>query len=141
MTAVRLRPDDALVVVDVQNDFVTGSLAVSGGGEIIAVLNRYLATFGQRALPVVATRDWHRPDHCSFREQGGPWPPHGVAGTDGARFVPGLALPADVIVVSKATTSDREACSGFAGTDLDRQLRARGAAGALSAGSRPTTAW
>jgi nicotinamidase/pyrazinamidase len=126
MTSIPLQTGDALVVVDMQNDFVTGTLAVPGGGAIVPVLNRYLAAFRGRSLPVVATRDWHPAGHCSFRERGGPWPPHCVAGTAGAQFVAGLALPPDAIVVSKATEPDQEAYSTFAGTDLDRQLRARG---------------
>ncbi len=138
---VMLQAGDALVVVDMQNDFVTGSLAVSGGGEVVAPLNRYVAAFRARSLPVVATRDWHPPDHCSFRARGGPWPPHCVAGTDGARFVAGLALPPDVIVVSKATEPDQEAYSAFAGTDLDASLRALGVGAACSSAvSRPITA-
>jgi nicotinamidase/pyrazinamidase len=128
MTRVTLQPGDALVVVDMQNDFVTGTLSVPGGGEIVPVLNRYLAAFRERSLPVVATRDWHPARHCSFRERGGPWPAHCVAGTAGAQFVAGLALPPGAIVVSKATEPDREAYSTFAGTDLDRQLRALGVA-------------
>jgi nicotinamidase/pyrazinamidase len=121
-----LRPGDALVIVDMQNDFVSGSLAVPGGGEVIAVLNRYIDIFTRQRLPVIATRDWHPLRHRSFRESGGNWPAHCVASSAGAAFVPALALPPDAIVISKGTQTDREAYSGFEGTDLDRQLRARG---------------
>jgi nicotinamidase/pyrazinamidase len=121
-----LRPGDALVIVDMQNDFVSGSLAVPGGGEVIPVLNRYIGIFARQNLPVIATRDWHPLRHRSFRECGGDWPAHCVASSAGAAFVPALALPADAIVISKGTQTDREAYSGFEGTDLDRQLRARG---------------
>lgn len=127
MTTVRLGPGDTLVITDVQNDFVTGSLAVRGGAEIIPMLNRYAVAFAARSLPVFATRDWHPRDHCSFRERGGPWPPHCVADTSGADFAPGLALPPDTTIVSKATRPDREAYSAFSGTDLDASLRSRGA--------------
>ena len=126
MSKVDLKAGDALLVVDVQNDFVTGSLAVRGAPEIIPVLNRYLAVFARHTLPVLATRDWHPPDHCSFHAQGGPWPPHCVAGTTGAAFAPGLALPAHATIVSKATAADRDAYSGFAGSDLGAALRSRG---------------
>jgi len=126
MNPIRLQPGDALIVVDMQNDFVNGSLAVPGGAGIVPALNRHVAAFRGRSLPVVATRDGHSPDHCSFRDCGGPWPSHCVGGTEGAQFVPGLALPSDAIVVSKATQADQEAYSGFAGTDLDSQLRTRG---------------
>lgn len=117
---------DALVVVDVQNDFVTGTLAVPEGAEVIAPLNRAAALFAQRGLAVVATRDWHPPDHCSFAAQGGPWPPHCVAGTTGADHVPALRLPASTIPVLKATRPEADAYSGFSGTSLAERLRGRG---------------
>lgn len=119
------RPGDALVLVDLQNDFVAGgALAVPGGDEVVAGLNAWAAAFAATGLPVVATRDWHPPDHCSFQARGGPWPAHCVAGTPGARFVPGLALPRGALIVDKGTAPDREAYSGFAGTDLAASLRA-----------------
>jgi nicotinamidase/pyrazinamidase len=114
---------DALVVVDVQNDFLPGgSLAVPDGAAVVPVLNAWLERFGALGLPVFATRCWHPPDHCSFRAQGGPWPPHCIAGTRGAEFAPDLALPPDAVVISKATRADRDAYSGFDGTDLDQRL-------------------
>jgi nicotinamidase/pyrazinamidase len=120
-------PGDALLVVDAQLDFLPGGrLAVPGGDAVVPVLNAYIAAFVRRGLPVFATRDWHPPDHCSFGERGGPWPPHCVAHSDGARFAPLLDLPCAVTIVSKATEADRDAYSGFEGTDLDRLLRAAG---------------
>jgi nicotinamidase/pyrazinamidase len=125
---VQLARGDALVIVDVQNDFVPGgSLAVPRGDEIVPVLNQYIAAFLAAGLPVYATRDWHPADHCSFREHGGIWPAHCIAETAGAAFVTGLRLPASAIIVSKATGRDRDAYSGFAGTDLEARLRAAGA--------------
>ena len=121
------RPGDALIVVDVQNDFLPGgALAVPHGDEVIPVLNEWIDRFRAAGLPIVATRDWHPPDHCSFSPQGGPWPVHCVAGTHGAAFAPGLRLPPDTIVISKATRSDREAYSGFQGTELAERLRELG---------------
>ncbi|MDO8248216.1 MAG: isochorismatase family protein [Rhodoferax sp.] len=121
---VSLQAGDALVIVDVQSDFLAGgSLAVPRGDEVIAVLNGYLAAFQEAGLPVLATRDWHPPDHCSFLPQGGPWPPHCVAGSAGANFAPRLKLPADAILISKATDRHSDAYSGFEGTALDRLLR------------------
>lgn len=82
---------DALVAVDVQNDFLPGgALAVANGDEIIGPLNRVLELFGRRKLPVFATRDWHPPGHCSFVERGGPWPPQCVRESRGAAFSPRL---------------------------------------------------
>jgi nicotinamidase/pyrazinamidase len=122
-----LQTGDALLVVDVQNDFLPGgSLAVPGGDEVIPVLNHYLVTFEAHGLPIFATRDWHPPDHCSFHAQGGPWPIHCVAGTQGAEFAPGLQLPLSTSVISKATSSEQDAYSGFEGTELDSQLRRAG---------------
>jgi nicotinamidase/pyrazinamidase len=126
MTPATLRPGDALVVVDVQNDFVTGALRVPDAAAIIPVMNRYIRDFRRRGLPIVATRDWHPADHVSFRERCGPWPAHCVAGTLGAAFAAGLELPADTLLVSKATQSSADAYSGFERTDMDRLLRARG---------------
>lgn len=121
------RAGDALLIVDVQNDFLPGgSLAVAGGDAAIAPLNGWLGRFAPARLPVCATRDWHPADHCSFAAQGGPWPPHCVAGTPGAQFAAALALPADAVVISKATTREADAYSGFAGTDLHARLQALG---------------
>lgn len=118
---------DALLIVDVQNDFLPGgALAVEQGDAVIPALNRYIDAFVTRGLPVVATRDWHPEAHCSFREQGGPWPPHCRANTEGAEFARQLGLPADATVISKATTPDQDAYSGFQGTDLDQRLQAAG---------------
>lgn len=125
--AIRLRTGDALVLVDVQLDFLPGgSLAVPHGDEVVPALNRYIAVFRGLTFPVVATRDWHPPDHCSFKAQGGPWPPHCVAGSDGARFAALLDLPCEGRIVSKATTRDKDAYSGFEGTDLDDWLKHAG---------------
>jgi nicotinamidase/pyrazinamidase len=123
--AEQLRAGDALLVVDVQRDFLPGgSLAVAGGGSILAPVNACIERFVARGLPVCASRDWHPPDHMSFQAQGGPWPPHCIAGTPGADFPAALALPASSLVVSKACTPEREAYSAFGGTDLHRWLRA-----------------
>lgn len=118
------QPGDALIVVDVQNDFLPGgALGVPDGNAVVPVLNRYIQCFEEQGLPIVATRDWHPPNHISFVERGGPWPPHCVAQTRGAQFAADLKLPVGARVVSKATTRDEEAYSGFQGTQLDRDLR------------------
>lgn len=118
---------DALIVVDVQKDFLPGGrLAVPHGDEVIPVLNRYISLFQGRGLPVFLTRDWHPPEHCSFQAQGGPWPPHCVASTAGAEFASTLDIPAGTPVISKGTERRRDAYSGFEGTDLDRRLEKLG---------------
>lgn len=113
---------DALLIVDVQNDFLPGgALAVARGDEVIAPLNRWIARFEVTGRLIVATRDWHPTDHVSFRDQGGAWPIHCVAGTPGAAFALALELPATCMVISKATGRE-EAYSGFSGTGLARRL-------------------
>ena len=120
-------PGDALVIVDVQNDFLPGgSLAVPDGDEVISVINTWIRRFRAAGLPVFATRDWHPADHCSFQEQGGPWPPHCVAGTKGAAFSPELTLPPAVGIVSKAMNPEMDAYSDFEDTGFADQLRELG---------------
>lgn len=123
----QLKPGDVLLVTDIQNDFLPGgSLAVAGGDEVVPVLNRYIGAFERQDLPVYATRNWHPAGHCSFREQGGPWPVHCVAGTHGAKLASALRLPHFTILISKATSPDQEVYSSFQGTGLDHHLRAAG---------------
>jgi nicotinamidase/pyrazinamidase len=125
---IRLQSGDALIIVDVQKDFIPGgSLAVPSGEEVVPVLNRYIDLFRERNLPIFATRDWHPANHCSFVAQGGAWPPHCVQGSPGAEFASDLALPEGAFVISTATSPDREAYSGFSETDLHSRLRALGA--------------
>ncbi len=122
-----LRKGDALIIVDVQNDFLPGgALGVPGGNAVIEPLNRCILAFERCGLPIFATRDWHPAEHCSFQSNGGPWPEHCVAGTLGARFAAGLILSPSARIVSKAMTPQSEAYSGFQGTDLAAQLACAG---------------
>jgi nicotinamidase/pyrazinamidase len=122
----QLVPDqaDALVIVDVQNDFLPGgTLAVDQGSDILPVLNACIDLFRRKGLSIYASRDWHPASHCSFLAQGGTWPPHCIAGTSGAEFPAELALPETAIIVSKAVTENQDAYSAFQGTHLADELR------------------
>lgn len=122
-----LKNGDAVILVDVQNDFIPGGkLSVPQGDKVPLVINRYIEMAKSKGLPIFATRDWHPADHSSFKEQGGPWPPHCVAGTRGAEFATDLNLPSDASIISKGTKVERDAYSGFGETDLDEKLRAAG---------------
>ena len=115
-----------LVVVDIQKDFCPGgAVPVNEGSKIIPILNKYVERFAESGAPVIFTRDWHPPDHSSFKAQGGVWPPHCVQNSDGAKFHPDLLVPSDAEIVSKADKKD-EAYSFFKGTDLAERLRKRG---------------
>ena len=109
----------ALLVVDMQVDFCEGgALAAHDTESLIETVNALIDDYVKQGKLVIFSCDWHPADHCSFREQGGQWPVHCVAGTPGAEFHPGLKLPACYLMVSKATASDKEAYSAFDGTGL-----------------------
>jgi nicotinamidase/pyrazinamidase len=116
---------EALLIVDFQNDFTPGgALGVEGGDEIAGRLNELAAD--ARFEVVVATRDWHPADHGSFREQGGIWPVHCVAGTEGAELHSGLDRSRLDAVVDKGQDVEADGYSGFEATLLEELLRARG---------------
>ena len=109
---------DALVIVDVQNDFCPGgSLAVPDGDQVVPVLNRYARRFAEAGATIFASRDWHQAVTKHFQAHGGTWPPHCVQGTRGAEFHPDLQLPGAAIVVSKGTDPNADAYSCFQGSD------------------------
>ena len=127
MSAIVLGKGDALLIVALQNDFLPGgALAVPRGDLVIAPINALIDLYHDRGLPIYASRDWHPDDHCSFTAQGGPWPPHCVAATEGALFSEALHLPEEAIVVSKALTAAEDAYSAFNGTGLARSMLADG---------------
>lgn len=127
MSAIVTGKGDALLIVDLQNDFLPGgALAVPNGDRVIAPINALIDLYHGRGLPIYASRDWHPEDHCSFTAQGGPWPPHCVAASEGALFSEALRLPEEAIVVSKALTAQEDAYSAFNGTGLARSMLADG---------------
>jgi nicotinamidase/pyrazinamidase len=119
--------DAALVLVDIQNDLCPGgALAVAQGDLIVEVVNRLMRVFPL----VISTQDWHPANHISFKEQGGPWPPHCVQGTRGAELH--LALETETVAhyFRKASSPDKDAYSEFEGVDengrtLDETLKSR----------------
>ncbi|MFA4647782.1 nicotinamidase [Pyrococcus kukulkanii] len=118
-------PEEALIIVDMQRDFMPGgALPVPEGDKIIPKVNEYIKRFREKGALIVATRDWHPEDHISFKERGGPWPKHCVQNTPGAEFV--VDLPEDAVIISKATDPEKEAYSGFEGTNLAEILREKG---------------
>jgi nicotinamidase/pyrazinamidase len=109
---------DALSVTDMQADFLPGgALAVPEGDKVIAPLNRVIGLFHRKKRPIFFTRDWHPPDHMSFKRQGGPWPPHCVQNTPGARFHGDLKIPEGSVIISKADKKDVEEYSTLYGRD------------------------
>ncbi len=124
---VKLTPYDALLVVDVQKDFMPGgALPVPEGDRVIEPLNKYIEIFASKELPVFASRDWHPESHVSFKENGGIWPSHCVQWSEGAEFHDGLKLPSDTFIINKGDRPELEAYSAFQGTLLDSLLKERG---------------
>ncbi len=123
---------EALIVVDIQNDFCPGgSLGVAGGDAVVPVLNAYMEQAQEASVPIFFSRDWHPPHTHHFQAEGGPWPPHCVQGTHGAEFHPQLHLPEGTTVVSKGMSERDEGYSAMEaltaeGRPLAEILRERG---------------
>jgi nicotinamidase/pyrazinamidase len=118
--SIQIGDRDALIVVDVQNDFLPGgALAVAEGDRIFEPLRRLMPLFGR----VYATRDWHPKNHGGFQAQGGPWPYHCLQDSPGAQFSPKLETQHVDVVISKGIDPKTEGYSGFDGTDLAQRLR------------------
>jgi nicotinamidase/pyrazinamidase len=110
----------ALLIIDFQNDFTSGgALAVPEGEEIAGPVKRLAEHFDF----IAATRDWHPPDHASFKTEGGPWPVHCVQGTHGAEFHPAMQGIGVDAVVNVGQSREDEGYSGFEKSDLARILR------------------
>ncbi|MEM3606639.1 MAG: isochorismatase family protein, partial [Candidatus Bathyarchaeia archaeon] len=127
MEKVKVDKESALIIVDVQNDFLPGgALPVPNGDKVIPILNKYIELFNKVGAAIFATRDWHPPNHISFKTQGGIWPPHCIQNSKGAEFASNLKLPKNVNIISKAVNPNMEAYSGFEGTDLALKLKELG---------------
>ncbi|MCS6946148.1 MAG: nicotinamidase [Steroidobacteraceae bacterium] len=129
--ATRLRTGDprqrALLVVDMQVDFMPGgALPVPEADRLVPLINAYVAAFADAGALLIFSRDWHDPAHESFRSQGGPWPVHCVAGSDGAAFAPGLHVPPSALIVSKGVEPRSNGYSAFEATRLAETLAQRG---------------
>jgi nicotinamidase/pyrazinamidase len=122
-----MQPGDALIIVDVQNDFCPGgALPIEQGDQVVPVLNEWIAAAMDNAVPVYASRDWHPGGHISFEERGGPWPPHCIQDSEGAAFHPDLNLPVTTIKVTKGVRFDQDQNSAFDETGLAEQLKRDG---------------
>ena len=136
---------EALIVIDLQNDFCPGgALPVADGDAIVSLVNRLLAQAEVRIL----TQDWHPPQHGSFAVNhpaahpfdrgmvGGVeqvlWPVHCVQGTNGAQFHPGVETDRADLILRKGVSSESDSYSAFFENDrvtptgLDGYLRSRG---------------
>jgi nicotinamidase/pyrazinamidase len=142
---IELTPQDALLVIDVQNDFCPGgALAVPEGDQVVPIINR----LAQRFEHVILTQDWHPAQHISFASTHpgtqpfasvqvpyGPqtlWPDHCIPGTRGADFHPGLDIPHAALVLRKGFRRNIDSYSAFLENDhftptgLAGYLRERG---------------
>ncbi len=121
------RPGDALLVVDVQNDFCPGgALPIDEGDEVVAALNPWIAAASEQGVPIFLTRDWHPAGHPSFAVNGGSWPLHCLQDTHGAAIHSGLLTPQGAEVVTKGTRFDQDQLSVFDQTGLADKLRRDG---------------
>lgn len=119
-----LQRGDALIVVDVQNDFCPGgALPIEDGDKVVPVLNRWIDAALVQDVPIYFSRDWHPAQHISFRQRDGLWPPHCIQDSEGARFHPDLHVPASAVIVTKGTRFDHDQYSAFDETGLAAQLR------------------
>jgi len=148
LDSIQLEEGDALLVVDMQNDFMPGgALAVEKGDAFLDQVNELMALFNKFDYPIVFTQDWHPHDHKSFASEHpgkrpfdpyeapgiGPilWPDHVVQGTEGAEFHPGLDTRFAEAVIRKGYHRQIDSYSGFLENDhvtetgLDGYLRSR----------------
>ena len=104
----------ALIMVDMQNDFLPGgALAVPEGDKIIPLVNQYTRFFSNLNLPVYFTRDWHPEETVHFKQGGGPWPSHCIQNTPGAEFHPDVFIPDKAEILSKGMDPRYDGYSAF----------------------------
>lgn len=117
---IKFNINDALLLVDLQYDFLTGgALGAPDGDGVIPVVKTLIEAAKKGHATIIASRDWHPANHISFREQGGPWPPHCVQNTHGAAFHKDILFPQNTIIINKAFEPDLEAYSAFGGETAD----------------------
>jgi len=121
----------ALIVVDMQNDFMEGSgvLPVLGSNELIPIINEHIDSFKRDGDLVCGTMDYHPSGHISFVDQGGIWPQHCMQDTDGVEIVDGLHK--FDYIIHKGTDISADSYSGFkddngAKTNLEEILNENG---------------
>jgi nicotinamidase/pyrazinamidase len=124
---ISLQGSDALVVVDVQNDFCPGgALPIPQGDEVVPVANSWIRAARDRGIPVYCSRDFHPREHPSFEEQGGAWPQHCIQETWGAEFHSDLEVPENARIVTKGVRFDKDQNSIFDETGLASHLEREG---------------
>jgi nicotinamidase/pyrazinamidase len=119
------QPDrhSVLLLVDPQNDFFAGgAMGIPDNNNLIPSINAYIKHFSRQGWSILATRDWHPPNHSSFSEQGGAYPTHCVQGSRGAQFHSDLVMPPGMMVISKGTDPKKDARSAFEGSSLGDRL-------------------
>jgi len=120
---MKIEKTDALIAVDVQNDFCSGgALEVKDGDSVVEPLNVVMKYFDT----IVATQDWHPKDHCSFKDSGGSWPSHCIQDSVGAGLHGKLNHDKITYRIHKGSRQDKDAYSGFDGTELSRKLKEDG---------------
>jgi len=114
----------ALIVVDVQKDFCEGgALAAADTLSLLEPLNTLIEMAKGAGAVVVFTRDWHPANHGSFHVNGGPWPVHCVANSEGAQLMPPLRAGEDDVMIHKGVGENGAGYSGFEGTGLAERLK------------------
>lgn len=97
---------DTLVVVDMQHDFLPGgAFGVAEGDQVIDGICELIGKFNAAGATVIATKDYHPTDHCSFSTHGGPFPPHCVMGTRGSLLHPTIAETLTPLIAKDPSTT------------------------------------